>query len=256
MKVRSRSQLVQGIRRRIERLGYPRLQMLLIVSITGAVGFLASFGMLAAGVDTMWLRYPSAVLVAYLAFLCLLWLWLRTSAADYVDLPDPGVLPDVANLPSMPTFSGGGGGGGGAGAGSSFDGPSAGDALPAIDVPAGDAAPADLPSVGDAVAAAGDADEFAIPIVIIVLLAAMLLSSIWIVYTAPALFAELLLDGVLSTTLYRRLRRLESQHWLQTAVGRTVWVFLGLACQRKIEMSPFVFIRDVPSLGSRWGRDS
>jgi hypothetical protein len=41
---------------------------------------------------------------------------------------------------------------------------------------------------------------------------------------APALFAELLFDGVLSVVLYRHLRG-DPQHWLQTAVKRTALPF-------------------------------
>jgi len=45
------------------------------------------------------------------------------------------------------------------------------------------------------------------------------------VYLAPALFAELLFDGVLSYTLYRRLRTADSAHWLTTAFRRTIVPF-------------------------------
>ena len=38
-------------------------------------------------------------------------------------------------------------------------------------------------------------------------------------------FAELLLDGVLSASLYRRLRGLETRHWLETALRRTALPF-------------------------------
>ena len=61
---------------------------------------------------------------------------------------------------------------------------------------------------------------------VILFVAALLLSSVWVVYSAPVLFAELLVDGVLAASLYRRLRGLESQHWLETALKRTVWPFL------------------------------
>lgn len=46
-----------------------------------------------------------------------------------------------------------------------------------------------------------------------------------VVYSAPLLFAELLVDGVLTVGLYRRLRGMESQHWLETAIKRTAWPF-------------------------------
>ena len=61
---------------------------------------------------------------------------------------------------------------------------------------------------------------------VILFVAALLLSSLWVVYSAPVLFAELLVDGVLAASLYRRLRGLESQHWLETALKRTVWPFV------------------------------
>ena len=43
------------------------------------------------------------------------------------------------------------------------------------------------------------------------------------------LFAELIVDGVLSASLYRKLRELETRHWLETAIRRTAWPFAGTA---------------------------
>ena len=86
-----------------------------------------------------------------------------------------------------------------------------------------------------ATGAADGADEFAIPVFLLVLVGAILFASFSVVYSAPILFAELLLDGVLATTLYRRLKKLETTHWLQTALRRTlgpftlVAIILGLA---------------------------
>lgn len=51
-------------------------------------------------------------------------------------------------------------------------------------------------------------------------------SSFYILYAAPSLFAELLLDGVLAATLYRRLHHLDSRHWLETALRRTAVPFV------------------------------
>jgi hypothetical protein len=187
---------INRLRSQLERTGFPRLKMLLIVSITGAAGLLASYELLHMGIRSMTLRYPLAVALAYLAFLFLLWLWLRTEASDYVDLPDiPG------------SFSS-------SGHGSSLN---CGDS--AIDLPG------DGGALSETLGAAGHAEEFAIPLLALLIAGAVLLSSLWVVYSAPALFAELLVDGVLSASLYRRLRGLETQHWLATAVRRTVWPF-------------------------------
>lgn len=81
-------------------------------------------------------------------------------------------------------------------------------------------------AIGQALGAAAEGEELAIPLIVLVLAAALLLSSAFIVYSAPSLFAELLLDGTLAATLYRRLYRLERRHWLETALQQTLLPFL------------------------------
>lgn len=207
---------IQRIRSDLERDSFPRLQMFLLVTLTGVSGFLASYIFLRAGLGEMWLRYLASVGVAYLMFLVFLWLWLRTCAEDYADLPDISGLPSSVSGNSGNCYSGKGGDFGGGGANGSFDAPS-GD----ISV-LGDASS----SVGDALGTAAEAEEFAIPLFVLILIGAMVFSSLFLVYSAPVLFAELLVDGVLSASLYRRLRGLETRHWLETAIRRTVWPFV------------------------------
>lgn len=235
----SRGGEIRRLMRKLELEGHPRLQMFLLVSLTGLAGLLASFIMLQAGIGAMHLRYPLAVGCAWLAFLFLLWLWLRTQAEDWVDVPADFSLPsggadtpghgDDVELP--PLGAGGEFGGGGASAGFSVD-----DTLPAPDMAA-----VDLPgvkAVGEAVGdVVGGADEGAIPLAVALLIAALvavlLFASLYVVYLAPALFAELLVDGVLSASLYRRMRGLQSRHWLESAVRRSFLPFsvtaVGLA---------------------------
>lgn len=169
--------------------------MAFIVGLTGGVGFVASFAMLHHGVVAMAVRYPAAIGIAYLAFLFLLWVWLRWSTRNYFDLLD---------IPSLGTPSGRGAYPcGGSGQGSDDGG-----------------------IVSDAVGSTAGAGDFAVPLVIVVAVATLLVSSLWIVYSAPVLFAELLLDGMLAASLYRRLRGIETQHWLTTAIRRTLWAFV------------------------------
>jgi len=222
----TRSLVVLRLQRELEEGSWPRLQMSLIVALTGAAGLLFSFLLLRAGVEGMALRYPLALAGAYAVFLFLLWLWLRTQASDYGDVPDPtGLLPDPGGgggscEASLPMQAGGGGDFGGGGASASFDGPGSGWA-------GGEASPpsSSSSSIGDAVGSF-DAAELAIPLIAVALAVGLALASLYVVYVAPVLFAELLLDGALSYTLYRRLRAGDdSPHWFTTALRRTALPF-------------------------------
>nr|AGU11841.1 hypothetical protein [uncultured organism] len=208
----TRTVAVERMRARLLRDGFPRVQMFILVSLTGLAGFGASAAMLAAGIDTMALRYLLAMGIAYVVFLGLLWLWLRTSAADWLD----GISPDGFDGPAPAGRSADV-----SGAGGTFDG---GGASANVDF-----APKDggLDGIADkpfeAVAAA---DEGAIPLAVLLLALGIALSSLFVVWTAPALFAEILVDALLAAGLYRRLRVLEPRHWMRAAVKRTVIPFV------------------------------
>jgi hypothetical protein len=73
----NRRREIARLQRLIERVHWPRLSMMLVVTLTAAAGFLASFALLHAGVNALWSRYLIAVAIAYLAFLFFLWCWLR-----------------------------------------------------------------------------------------------------------------------------------------------------------------------------------
>src|SRR5687767_7453502 len=136
----SRHRVIERIRRELELRGYPRLQMLLLVSLTGGAGFLASYALLHAGVETLSWRYGLAVAIAYLFFLLLLWLWLRTDLANYDGFED--VLVEVAD--AVPARRGDSGG--------RWEDTTS---EPLVELP-------DVPGMPD-VGGVADADEFAIP---------------------------------------------------------------------------------------------
>lgn len=211
----TRSHAILRIKRRLERDGFPRIQMSLIVGLTGAAGLLFSFVLLQLGVTSMALRYPLALLLAYGVFLLLLWLWLRTQAEDYVDIPDLSGLVPGGSGDCAPAFEGGGGQFGGGGASGSFDGPAS---FAPIE---SDASP-----LSEAAGAVGDADELTIPLIVIAFALGLALASLYVVYAAPMLFAELLVDGALSYALYRRIKAADSPHWLESAVRRTALPFV------------------------------
>ncbi|MBE2180531.1 MAG: hypothetical protein IAE97_08675 [Chthoniobacterales bacterium] len=214
------------IRRALEKLQAPRLQMALIVALTGGIGFLASVTLLHVGVDSMWIRYPASVVIAYLGFLFLLWCWLRSRGDRLLEVLNPVDVILNSGVPGLPhskagTLTAGGGEFGGAGASGTWNGtPANGAPLPSADAPS-----LDLPDIGDAV----DLDALALVLLAVVLLTAALFAAFWFIWAAPVLLAELLLDAALAAGLYRRLRGVRGRHWLRTAIRRTAWPFAAAA---------------------------
>lgn len=188
MKRPRRSDPVQRVRLRLETQGWPRLQMSLLVALAGAAGFVANWGLLHLGVGAMALRYPLAVLLAWGAFLALLWVWLRTR--DDAEADDLDLVPDAI-------------GGGGD------------DISAAVDI-----------GTSDVLDGLGATDEIALPLIAIAFVVTLLFAAAWIVSGAPTLFAELIVDSALSASLYHRMRRGDARHWLDTAWRRTRGPFL------------------------------
>lgn len=223
----SRRSEIARLQRLIERAHSPRLSMMLIGALTAAVGFLASVVLLHAGVGSLGLRYPMATAIAYAAFLFFLWYWLRVrrdDVLDVLDFPSPGSLGGSSSSAATPWEPGGGRFGGGGASGSFADG----------------AQHAHLSAEGDASSAAGstgladaaeafDLEDLTFVLLAIAALTAAAWATLWIVWAAPTLLAELMLDAALATGLYRRLRGVEGDHWLRTAVRRTVWPFIVVA---------------------------
>ena len=205
---------IKRMQGKLEHDGLPRLQMTLLVALTGLAGFTASYLLLHTGFVVMWSRYLLSFGIAYLIFLVLLWVWLRSSSDDYADIGDlTNMIPSPADSGKTAMhYSGHGGDFGGGGASSAFDAPDDGGAVGEV--------------VGEAAGGVAQAEEFAIPLIAIIFLLSLLLSTFFMVYSAPVLFAELLVDSVLSASLYHRLRGLETRYWLETAIRRTVWPFL------------------------------
>ena len=200
---------VNQARALLERDGNPRLQMVLLVAITGASGFIASYVLLQLGLTKMWVRYLTSFAVAYAVFLFLLWLWLISRAEDYANVSD--FLPSPSSGSTGDALEGKGGE-------ISDGGPNPRGHDAAFNSTASRAA-------GDTLSRVAAVEDLAIPLLVFALFATLILSSLWVVYSAPVLFAELLVDGAFAAGLYRHLRGREPRHWLETAVRRTFLPF-------------------------------
>jgi hypothetical protein len=205
--------------------------MLGLVIVTGGAGFIASFLLLHAGMRSMAVRYPLAAGLGYAVFLGMVWMWLRRYRLTtrirpwrdrrYIDL-------DITELPLGQLFSsappadhlggfGGGGGFSGGGAGSDWtEAPTSLHAVASVSGSGGGGSPSggggwDL-----------DLDEGALWLIPLAIIAAIVLCVVaYLLYLAPTLFAELLLDAGLAAGLYHKLLHAERRSWLVTAVRST-----------------------------------
>ena len=242
-----RERHIEVIKRRLLQDSMPRLQMSLILLFTGLAGFLASFSLLQLNVSRMWIRYPIAILIAYGVFLLLLrlWLWIHGREMDVdldLDLADP-----VLELPS---------GGSGSSEVSHFN------AVADIGDSHADG------SLGESAASSGgssssslwsginfdlDLEEGWFLVIVVIVLIGALIASLYIIYIAPLLLAEILIDGVLLVGLYKRVKHIDQRHWLRTAVRRTLLPALLIAMF--FSVAGFAMQRVAPeahSIGGFW----
>lgn len=82
---------------------------------------------------------------------------------------------------------------------------------------------------GEGLGSAAQAEELAIPLIVIVLAVGLAVASLYVIYIAPMIFAEVLVDGAMSYALYRHLRGEDPHHWLMTAIRRSILPFLATA---------------------------
>jgi hypothetical protein len=187
----------------------------LILSLTAFAGFLTSFVLLHAGMLSMGWRYPLAISVAYGVFLFLLGMWLRLQRdGPYIDLSglDLGNIDFTSHTSSCPVDNSHFGGGDdfyGGGAGGSW-----GQNVTTKSAPRGGSSADGFLSL--------DLDDGWLIVLAIVALAGALIATLYVVYIAPALLAELLVDGALVAGLYKRIKPSEQRHWLRGAMRQTV----------------------------------
>jgi len=227
------------VEQRLLATSFPRLHMMLILSLAALSTFLSSALLVRCGLASMGVRYALAVVGGYLAFLSLVRVWIayqtrnwsfgrrepeaKHSFDDHVDLPDLSALGDPA-FSSESAFSGAEGALGGGGGGGAFGGGGASDSFD-VDVVAG---ASDI-GASDALEAVGDADEAWLILIAVIALLGGLVALGFVVYSSPVLFAEVLLDVAVLGAVYKKNKRHERSHWAAGVLGRTYKPTLVLA---------------------------
>ena len=173
--------------------------MTAILGATGLAGFLASFALLHGGLTTMWARYVLALAVAYVVFLWLLKIWIgvRDELWDWLEFPD---------------FLSGGGSPSGS-----------------RPVPESETSGFNPWELLEGVDLDLDLEEGVLIVLPILLAIACLVVALYVIYIAPILLAELLVDMFILTGFYRTLRHVQRQPSFYAAVRRTWLPVAGLA---------------------------
>lgn len=189
---------------------WPRLQIMLMLAITGSAAFLTSFVLLKLGVTQMVVRYPIAIAVAYGVFILLIgfWLWMQrtdVTAGDVIERGSNVHLPDLGPI-------GPSGGGGNIGSGGGVRSGSAG--TPSAPSGSSGGSGFDLPGL--------DLDDALWVLLLIIVVLAAIVAIFYVVYIAPALLAEVLIDSLLAAGLYKTVKAAEGRHWLKTVLRKTV----------------------------------
>jgi hypothetical protein len=189
-RLRARSALEGYFRRHT----HPRFILSLLVITSGVVGFAVSWVLLHYGMVEMWQRYPLAVIGGYIAFLVQLRLWVEIERERYV--PEEVSIPtetsnELLYQPDRKFIS---------------DGRSWLDWLDA---------PLDFISL----------DEGCLVGCFITLVVGGIIGVCGLMFSfimaGSELLAELFLDAVVVTMLYRHLKNAARQYWLGTAVRRS-----------------------------------
>jgi hypothetical protein len=197
-----RVRAVQRVKNYLQRHGSPRMQMVFFLTLTGLAGFVCSVLLHAAGLWQMAIRYPISVAFAYLVFLFLLYLWLRSFSLRHRQAPgqagyvytDPG--PYYLGPDPVPS------------------------SRPAAAQPAPQPARGKGSGWGGDLGGDGDA-AFLVIVLIVIAVGAALVASVFILVEAPVLLAEVLVNGLLVAGLGRRTGAPGGPHWTAGVIRRT-----------------------------------
>ena len=228
MKPRAQSNR-EAIEQRLLATSFPRLHMLLMLTLAALGSFLSSAALVSFGLSNMALRYGLAVVAGYSFFLVFVRLWISYQterwSIERLDLPrarDVARLdaPDLSGLANALDGAGGGLQSSFSGAGGTFGGGGAsgtwGDGV----------SESGTSGVLEAVA---DTDDAWVIVIAAVAVLGGLVALGFVVYSSPALLAEVLLDVAVVGAAYKKNRGHERAHWATGVLRRTYKPALLLA---------------------------
>lgn len=192
----TRGRLRVALERYFEKRRSPRFMLALIILLTGLVGFGLSYFLLKAGVTSMAIRYPVALVLAYGVFLVAIRAWAAVERRRF-DPNDPEVQELLA---------------------------SAEEPIPRA-VPKDDSKWYDWLDFTSGL----DVGEGCLPGILMAAVIGLVALLVAAIGAAPVLIAEVFLDVVLTGLLYRHLRVAATEHWLGTAIRKTLPYALGAA---------------------------
>ncbi len=180
-----RKEAVRHVAQYLRRYKRPQTQLFLILFLTAAIGVLLSYIQLRIGLSHMWVRYPVAAFLAYLAFLFTLRLW-----AEH-QLNRPELASDLSRHAAKPDENN--------------------KRKPRL--------PLTLFDLLEMLVWIDDAPVFLLILIGLIMVAAVVV----ILIAAPMLLAEVLLDGLLVTGLWHRIKHRGAIESIGGAL-RTTWI--------------------------------
>jgi len=231
------SEGIEGFKRRLAHDCFVRFHMTLILSAVIASGVLGSRLMLMAGVHSMRLRYPLAILASYLVFFLLVRVWIfyvsrvhNRSFGFFGGSNTRKSSGSGADFGDIEIGSGGGGGGGGSfrgfGGGSGGGGGASDSWGPAAE--ADIAAP--VPSSGGGGSGGGGGshwfsgsgsgsldlgDDWVILLLLAALILAIVFAGGYLIYAAPSILPEAAWQAALAGTLVRSTKNADHRTWVK-----------------------------------------
>jgi hypothetical protein len=191
----SRSRLLSHARAEIAMRSAPRIEMALLLAVSGLAALLASYGLLRWGLFQMVFRYPVAAIAGYLVFILVLRVWVRFrhDGLTWEDTNNADIDVELAADVAVDLALAGRGGHDGL-----------------------------LGSAADSSDAGWDADDLWFIAILIALVVVLAIALGFVLVEAPTLFAEVIVDGAFVASLYKKIGGPAAEGvWIERVVTHT-----------------------------------